>query len=223
MAKLGVDSLDLYLIHFPVAFVPGCVEAVSADQMEDVPIEDTWKAMEALVDDGLVRNIGVSNFEIDDLERVRAVATKPIAVNQVETHPYYQRRELIDYCSKHGIVVTAHSSMGGGANAMKRFHSSPPLVEDLTIGAIAAKHSATPQAVLLAWGVSRPTAVIPKSVTAARIKANLDDVLALTLDADDLSAIAALDKPGLEGCYCHPRTPWLGRSEFTGSTDHYYG
>ena len=55
------------------------------------------------------------------------------------------------------------------------------------------------------------------------IKANLDDVLALTLDADDLAAISALDKPGLEGCYCHPKTPWLGRSAFTGSTDHYYG
>ena len=76
---------------------------------------------------------------------------------------------------------------------------------------------------LLAWGVQRPTAVIPKSVTPARIQANMEDTLALALDADDLAAIAALDKPGLDGCYCHPRTPWLGRSEFTGSTDHYYG
>ena len=79
------------------------------------------------------------------------------------------------------------------------------------------------QTVLLAWAVQRPTAIIPKSVTPARIKANLDDVLALTLDADDLAAISALDKPGLEGCYCHPKTPWLGRSAFTGSTEHYYG
>ena len=76
---------------------------------------------------------------------------------------------------------------------------------------------------LLAWAVQRPTAILPKSVTPARIKANLDDVLALALDADDLAAISALDKPGLEGCYCHPKTPWLGRSAFTGGTDHYYG
>lgn len=223
MSKLGVDYLDLYLMHFPVSFVPGCVEATSADQVEDVPIEDTWKAMEGLVDEGLVRNLGVSNFEIDDLKKVQAVATKPVAMNQVETHPYYQRTELLEYCRDSGIVVTAHSSMGGGQNAMKAFHASPPLVEDGTINAIAQKHSTTPQAVLLAWGVQRPTAIIPKSVTPARISDNMDAVLALALDADDLAAIAALDKPGLEGCYCHPRTPWLGRSEFTGSTDHYYG
>ena len=73
----------------------------------------------------------------------------------------------------------------------------------------------SPQLVLLAWGMQRPaapTAIIPKSVTPARIESNLKDVLAVALDADDLAALAALDKPGLEGCYCHPRTPWLGRS-----------
>lgn len=199
---------------------------------------------------------------------MQAAATKPIAMNQFETHPYYQRRELLAYCGEHGIPATAHSSMGGGQNAMRAFHASPPLTEDAAINAIAAKHATTPQAttasrprpscsralalstqtpphttnsrltrpsplqpaarppgqtVLLAWAVQRPTAILPKSVTPARIKANLDDVLALTLDDDDLAAISALDKPGLEGCYCHPKTPWLGRSAFTGSTDHYYG
>lgn len=223
MKKLGVDYLDLFLIHFPVSFTPGTVEASSADDVEEVPIADTWRAMEALVDEGLVKNIGVSNFEIDDLKAVQAVATKPIACNQFETHPYYQRAELMDYCSTHGIVVTAHSSMGGAANAMAAFHASPPLSQDATVGDIAQKHRTTPQAVLLAWGLTRPTAVIPKSVTASRINANLDDVLALALDASDLKALAELDKPGLEGCYCHPKTPWLGRSEFTGSTSHYYG
>ena len=113
--------------------------------------------------------------------------------------------------------------MGGGANAMKAFHASPPLTDDATLLAIAKKHGATVQAVLLAWGVQRPTAIIPKSVTPARILANLDETLKIKLDADDLSAIAALDKPGLDGCYCHPKTPWLGRSKFTGNTKHYYG
>ena len=215
-------------------------------------------------------DIGVSNFEIEDLKAVQAAATKPLAMNQFETHPYYQRCELLAYCGEHGIPATAHSSMGGGQNAMRSFHASPPLTEDAAINAIAAKHATTPQAttaprprlssfraralstptppyatlshltrpskpalepaarppgqtVLLAWAVQRPTAILPKSVTPARIKANLDDVLALALDADDLAAISALDKPGLEGCYCHPKTPWLGRSAFTGGTDHYYG
>ncbi len=223
MNKLGVDYLDLYLMHFPVSFVPGCKEAVREDQMEFISLAETWTAMEWLVDEGLVRNIGVSNFEIDDLKQVQEIATKPIAMNQFETHPYYQRTELIQYCAEHDIPVTAHSSMGGGANAMKSFHASPPLTKDATLTAIAKKHGTTVQAVLLAWGVQRPTAVIPKSVTPARIAANLDATLALKLDADDLSAIAGLDKPGLEGCYCHPKTPWLGRSDFTGDTKHYYG
>ena len=206
LEKLGLDCLDLYLIHFPVSFTPGTVEASSADQVETVPLDATWQAMEKLVDEGLVKNIGVSNFEIDDLKVVQAVASKPIACNQFETHPYYQRTELIEYCREHEIIVTAHSSMGGAANAMASFHASPPLAQDATIGEIARKHDTTPQAVLLAWGLTRPTAIIPKSVTPERIQANLDDVLALTLDDTDLAAIAKLDKPGLEGCYCHPKT-----------------
>lgn len=223
LTKLGVDSLDLYLIHFPVCFKPGVVEASSSDQIEDIPIGDTWLAMEKLVDEGLVKNIGVSNFEIADLEKVQAVATKPIAVNQFETHPYYQRGALVDYCAANGIVVTAHSSMGGGQNAMKAFHASPPLADDPTLASIAKKHGTTPRAVLLSWGLQRPTVIIPKSVTPARIDSNLQETLRVALDAEDVAAIAKLDKPGLEGCYCHPVTPWLGRSEFTGTTDHYYG
>ena len=72
-------------------------------------------------------------------------------------------------------------------------------------------------------GPQRPSAIIPKSVTPARIRQNLEDTLRVTLDKEDLSKLASLDKPGMEGCYCHPKTPWLGRSDFTGSTKHYYG
>lgn len=83
LTKLGVEQLDLFLIHFPVSFTPGTVEATSADQVEKVPLSETWGAMEALVEEGLVRNIGVSNFEIPELKMVQEVATKPIACNQV--------------------------------------------------------------------------------------------------------------------------------------------
>jgi len=224
-AKLGVTYLDLYLVHFPVSFVPGCSEATSADQVEEIPLADTWGAMEKLVEEGLVKNIGVSNFEIDDLKAVQAGASVPIACNQYETHPYYQRNELLGYCKEHGIAVTAHSSMGGAANVMAEFAASPPIKDDESVLRVAEKHQTTPHAVLLAWGMQRPllgTAVIPKSVTPERIAANLNDPLSIKLDFDDLQLLALLDKPGLEGCYCHPKTPWLGRSEFTGSTDHYY-
>ena len=201
MTKLGVEQLDLFLMHFPVSFQPGVVEATTQEMMDDVAIEDTWRAMEKLVDEGLVRNIGVSNFEIDELKRIQAVATKPVACNQFETHPYYQRNELVEYCAANGIAVTAHSSMGGQNNAMKAFHASPPLTDDATVARIAAKHATSPQLVLLAWGMQRPaapTAIIPKSVTPARIESNLKGVLGVALDADDLAALAALDKPGLD-------------------------
>lgn len=225
MTKLGLDYLDNYLIHFPVSFVPGCAEATTAEQVEQVPLAETWAAVEALVQEGLVRNIGVSNFEIPQLDEVRAVATVPVANNQFETHPYYARNELLGYCKSHGIAVTAHSSMGGANNIMSKFAESPPLKDDEAVLRVAEKHGATPQAVLLAWGMQRPmlgTAVIPKSVTPARIRANLHDPFKVNLDLDDLQLMALLDKPGLEGCFCHPKTPWLGRSEFTGSTEHYY-
>ena len=83
-----------------------------------------------------------------------------VACNQFETHPYYQREELFAYCQSAGIAVTAHSSMGGTNNAMRKFHASPPLTDDATINSIAEKHATTPQAVLLAWGVQRPTAIL---------------------------------------------------------------
>ena len=120
-----------------------------------------------------MRNIGVSNFEIDELKRIQAVATKPVACNQFETHPYYQRNELVEYCAANGIAVTAHSSMGGQNNAMKAFHASPPLTDDATVARIAAKHATSPQLVLLAWGMLKGVAQIPKASSAARLRENL--------------------------------------------------
>ncbi|KAK3260536.1 hypothetical protein CYMTET_30510 [Cymbomonas tetramitiformis] len=195
-------------------------EATSADQVEKIPIEDTWAAMEKLVDEGLVKNIGVSNFEIEDIKKIQAVATKPIAVNQFESQPYYQRRELVKYCHDNGIVVIAHTSLGSPSNVMSSHAESPPLMQDPVIGEIAAEMNKSPAHVLLRWGIQRPTVVIPKSVTASRIASNAD-IFDFELSADQMAAIEALDKPGLTGCFNHPKTPWLGRGEFTGDTSDY--
>ena len=139
----------------------------------------------------------------------QAIATKPIAVNQFETHPYYQRTPLLEYCTEHGIVVTAHSSLGGAANAMSKFHSSPPLKDDPVVARVAAKHNTTPQAVLLRWAMTRPTACIPKSVTPARIQANLDAVLALELDAEDLGCAAVVGSTGSGDCVSTEDWWWM--------------
>jgi aldehyde reductase len=125
--------------------------------------------MEKLVDAGLCKNIGLSNHEIKDIRAIQKVAKKPIAVNQFETQPYYQRNPLVNYCSKHGIVVTAHTSLGSPGNVMSSKHKSAPLMQDALINKIAAKKGKTPAQILLRWALQRPTIVIPKSVTASRI------------------------------------------------------
>ncbi|KAJ9457963.1 Aldose reductase A [Diplonema papillatum] len=219
--KLGLKYLDLYLMHFPVSFKPGVDEATSKDQLEDVPIEETWKAMEALVDEGLVKNIGISNYEIPDVEKLLKVAVKPIAVNQFETQPYFPRTELVEFCQKNGIMVTAHTSLGSPSNVMSTYHKSPPLMQDETINRISKEIGQSPAHVLLRWGLQRGTAVIPKSVTPARIATNFD-LFSFELSEAQMKAINDLKKPGLDGCFNHPKTPWLGRSEFVeGQTSHY--
>ena len=221
LAKLQLTQLDLFLIHFPVAFKPDVVEATSPSEVEDIPIEDTWKEMEKLVAAGLVKNIGVSNFEIPALKKVLAVATLPVAVNQFESQPYYPRSELVSFCHSNGIVVTAHTSLGSPANVMSSHHASKPLMQDEEVIRIAKELDTTPAKVLLRWGLQRPTVVIPKSVTPARIASNFD-VFSFTLSDAHMATLNSLEKPGLEGCFNHPKTPWLGRSEFVeGKTEHY--
>jgi diketogulonate reductase-like aldo/keto reductase len=221
LTSLRVKYLDLFLIHFPVSFRPDVTEAKSPDEVEYVPLEATWLAMgkyrhtvnyiyhstllpelflstEKLVDEGLVKNIGVSNFEIEHLKRIQAVATKPIAVNQFETQPYFQRAPLVAYCQEHGIVVTAHTSLGSPGNVMKADHASPPLLQDPVIAAIAAETGRSPAHVLLRWAIQRGTVVLPKSVTPSRIIANAD-VFSFELSAAQMASINGLDKPGLTG------------------------
>eukprot|EP01060_Flectonema_neradi_P014998 TRINITY_DN2169_c0_g1_i1.p1 TRINITY_DN2169_c0_g1~~TRINITY_DN2169_c0_g1_i1.p1 ORF type:complete len:338 (+),score=77.74 TRINITY_DN2169_c0_g1_i1:48-1016(+) len=218
---LGLEYLDLFLVHFPVSFKPDVVEATSPDEVESIPLGDTWKEMEKLVEEGLVRNIGVSNFEIEHLKEVQKVATKPIAVNQFETQPYYQRRELVNYCKVHDIVVTAHTSLGSPGNVMSSHHASPPLMADPVINEIATELKKTPAQILLRWAIQRPTIVLPKSVTPARIEANFN-CFDFELSAEHIKKIDNLDKEGLQGCFNHPKTPWLGRSDFKkGETAHY--
>lgn len=207
-------------MHFPVSFIPGCSEATEKSMVEEVPLADTWAAMEKLVDEGLVKNIGVSNFEIEHLKVIQGVNKKPIAVNQFETQPYFQRNELVNYCIENKIVVTAHTSLGSPGNCMSQHHSSPPLMDDAVLKQIAETKGKSSSHVLLRWALQRPTIVIPKSVTPSRIQSNAE-LFDFELSPEEMAQINALDKPGLEGCYNHPKTPWLNRGEFTGSTAHY--
>ncbi|MET0132241.1 MAG: aldo/keto reductase [Kibdelosporangium sp.] len=169
LGRLGLDYLDLYLIHWPTP---------AKDRYAD-----SWKALVKLAEDGRVRSIGVSNFQPAHLRRVIDETGVTPAVNQVELHPYLQQAEVREAHAELGIATEAWSPLAKGGD----------LLDHDTITAIAGKHGRTPAQVIIRWHLQLGNVVIPKSVTPARIAANLD-VFGFALDDADLAAIAKLDK-----------------------------
>lgn len=167
--KLGLDYVDLYLIHWPLPVKDAYV--------------DTYKALEKILSDGRAKAIGVSNFLPEHLERLIAETSVVPAVNQIELHPQLQQAELRAFHARHGIATEAWSPLGQGKG----------LLEVPTVVAIARKHDRTPAQVVLRWHLQTGNVVIPKSVTPSRIVENLD-VFGFELDGDDLAAFAALDE-----------------------------
>src|ERR1700728_970619 len=171
LSRLGLNYLDLYLIHTPFAFQPG-EEQDPRDQNgnvlydRDLTLLDTWRAMESLVDDGRCRAIGLSDITLDGLLPIYESARIKPAVVQVEAHPYLPEKELLEFCKEKGIVFLAGAPLGPGIR-------SGPL-EDPVISAIAARVGKTPAQVLLAWAVQRGTAFLTTPRTAARARENFD-------------------------------------------------
>ncbi|GHI93610.1 MULTISPECIES: aldo/keto reductase [Streptomyces] len=169
LAKLGLDYLDLYLIHWPM---PAREKYV-----------DTYKAFEKLLADGRVRAIGVSNFLPEHLERLIGETSVLPAVNQIELHPHLQQHASRELHAEQGIATEAWSPLGSGKG----------ILEIPAIVAIAQKHGRTPAQVVLRWHLQLGNVVIPKSVTPSRIKENID-VFGFSLDTEDLAAIRALNE-----------------------------
>lgn len=198
LADLKLDYLDLYLIHFPislayvspdVSYPPGWVKEHSG-----ATVQETWQAMEELVALGLVRNIGVSNFNCGLLMDLLKFAKIRPAVNQLELHPYLQQARLVNFCQRNDIHVTAYSSFGQISylplGQEKRFPCL--LSEEPTIRRIADAHGKTPAQVILRWTTMKNVAIIPKSVDPARLLQNR--TLDFTLTDDEVSDINKLDK-----------------------------
>lgn len=177
--RLGLQYLDLYLIHTPFAFKPGD-EQDPRDQNGNVLYDDTltlldtWRAMESLVGHGRCRAIGLSDIGMDELVPLYEGARIKPAVVQVEAHPYLPETELLEFCKENGIVFLAFAPLGHGAR--------PGPIEDQVVSAIAARVGKTPAQVLLAWAVQRGTAVLTTPRTAARARENFD-ISALPEDA----------------------------------------
>ena len=181
LARLGLKSLDLYLIHTPYAFQPGD-DQDPRDQNGNilydrgVTLLDTWRAMESLVDHGKCRAIGLSDITLDGLVPIYESARIKPAVVQVEAHPYLPETELLEFCEKNDIVLLAFAPLGHGMR--------PGPLEDPVVSEIGARVGKTPAQVLLAWAVQRGTAVLTTPRSAARARENFD-ISALPEDAFD--------------------------------------
>lgn len=173
LERLGLDYVDLYLIHWL--------------QPKRGTYVDTWKALIQLQQDGKAKSIGVCNFTKEALEELFVETGVRPVINQVETHPYFPQAELRAYESEHGILHESWSPLGHGGELL----ADPVLVD------IAKKHDASVAQVVIAWHLALGSVVIPKSVTDSRIVENFES-LAVALDGEDLAAIAALDR-GAEG------------------------
>jgi diketogulonate reductase-like aldo/keto reductase len=169
LARLGLDVLDLYLIHWPVP---------AQDQYVD-----TWRALERIYQDGRARAIGVSNFQPEHLRRLVDASEVVPAVNQVELHPYLQQRELRRLHEELGIHTEAWGPIARGGE----------LLGDDTVTAVAARHGRTPAQVVLRWHVQLGNLVIPKSVTPSRMAENIA-LFDFALDEEDMAALATLDR-----------------------------
>lgn len=174
LGLLGLDVLDLYLIHWPTP-------------ARDLYIE-TWQALEKLYADGRVRAIGVSNFTVAHLTRLLAETDVVPAVNQIELHPGFPQEELRALHDAHGIVTEAWSPLGRGHG----------LLDDDTVARIARAHGRTPAQVVLRWHVQNGFVVIPKSVRPDRIRENAA-VFDFALDDDEMAALSAMTQPGRIG------------------------
>jgi 2,5-diketo-D-gluconate reductase A len=182
LSELGFDHVDLFLVHWPMP------------ALEGAPFEDTWKVLEELRREGRVRSIGVSNFEIEHLERLAAVSDVVPAVNQIELHPAFPNGKLRAYGESHGIATQAWSPLAQG-----RILDAP------VITSIAEASDRTAAQVVLRWHIQRGTIVFPKSVTSARILENLE-LFDFELAPEDIARIDALDRgeAGRDGP--HPNT-----------------
>ncbi|EFX88431.1 hypothetical protein DAPPUDRAFT_230297 [Daphnia pulex] len=199
LKNLQLDYLDLYLMHWPMAFEenPEMILDVPFDEngrvkCKDVDYVDTWKAMEACVRQGLVRSIGVSNFNSQQLKRLlENCAIKPVT-NQVEAHVYLNQKPMIELCREYGIVVTAYSPLGR-PSLVEDPVNEPILPNDPQINEVAVRYRRTVAQILLRYLTMQGVAVIPKSSNRARMLENLSS-LDFDLAAEDMAFIDSLNR-----------------------------
>ena len=170
LEALGLDYVDLFLIHWPLP------------TRYDGDFVSTWRTLEDFYRDGRARSIGVSNFQPHHIRRLHAEAEIPPAINQIEVHPYLTQDDVRAFCAEHQIAIEGWSPIAQGE-----------VLEDPTINEIAGRAGQTPAQVVLRWHIERGDIIFPKSVTASRIRENFD-IFGFELSGEDVEAISALNK-----------------------------
>lgn len=193
LRDLRLDHLDLYLVHWPIALKKGVHFPEEPDEFlspAEMPMTETWKGMEGMLDAGLVRHIGVSNVNPAKLETIAATARHAPEVNQVECHPFLSQPELLATCERLGTILTAYSPLGSGK---EKEDDAPDLFENETLAKIAEAHAISPAQTALAWALQRGTTAIPKSTDAGRQKENFQ-AAEVTLTEIEMTAIDGLNR-----------------------------
>ncbi|WP_237133119.1 aldo/keto reductase [Pseudohongiella sp. O18] len=207
LSDLGLDYLDLYLVHFPISlkyvpidqrYPPEWLFDPEADnptmEIDPVALSDTWQAMEELVDAGLVRQIGVCNYNSALLHDLMAYARIKPAMLQIESHPYLTQERLIRLASHYELAVTAFSPLGAGSYIeLDMASEQESVLNQPVVRRIADRLQRSPAQVVLRWGVQRGTAVIPKTSRVERLSENIN-VFDFELGDDDMAAISALNQ-----------------------------
>ncbi|CAL1568943.1 unnamed protein product [Knipowitschia caucasica] len=196
---LQLDNVDLYIVEMPTAFKPGDVYYPKDDNGKYIYHETdlcaTWEALEECKDAGLVKSLGVSNFNRRQLELILnkpGLKHKPVS-NQVECHPYFTQPKLLEYCRQKDIVIVGYSPLGTSRDPSWVNLKCPPMLEDEVLVSIAKKHKKTTAQVALRFNIQRGVAVIPKSFNATRIKENFS-IFDFCLSDAEMEAIEGLNK-----------------------------